>query len=424
MSASEIKGPEIKGWCPGALRPMESGDGWLVRIRPPGGVLTPAQAAGIAQASQTHGNGMLDLSSRANLQLRGVRRESHPALIDDLSALGLIDADIGTETLRNLIVTPFRTGPPTPTLPHKGGREAPSMTGAAPGDRLPPSPPWGGDGGGGPLAGGIDALAATLTAALARMPSLPGKFGFALDTGPQPVLARASADIRVERGADGRLILRPDGHPFGRPVTDLADDVIALAQWFVAAGGMAGGRGRMAALIGKGIIPTGYDTPAADPQPAPLPGPHADGALVAFAFGQIRADTLGQLATLGHDLRPTPWRMILIAGARTAPDLHDLITHPDDPLLRVTACTGAPGCAQAHRDTRALARALAPYVARHLHVSGCTKGCAHPGATETTLVATPNGYDLIRGGCASDAPHLTDQPPHQIAAALKAHHAP
>jgi precorrin-3B synthase len=79
MSAPEIKGPEIKGWCPGALRPMESGDGWLVRIRPPGGMLTPVQATGIAKAALTHGNGILDLSQRANLQLRGMRPAAHPA---------------------------------------------------------------------------------------------------------------------------------------------------------------------------------------------------------------------------------------------------------------------------------------------------------------------------------------------------------
>ena len=27
----------IKGWCPGALRPMQSGDGLVVRVRPFGG---------------------------------------------------------------------------------------------------------------------------------------------------------------------------------------------------------------------------------------------------------------------------------------------------------------------------------------------------------------------------------------------------
>lgn len=33
--------PIIQGWCPGALRPMASGDGLVVRIRLPGGRMTP-----------------------------------------------------------------------------------------------------------------------------------------------------------------------------------------------------------------------------------------------------------------------------------------------------------------------------------------------------------------------------------------------
>ncbi|MEQ1672674.1 MAG: precorrin-3B synthase, partial [Hyphomicrobium sp.] len=43
---------EIKGWCPGALRPMMSGDGLVVRVRPRAGRLTMAQALGIAQAAR------------------------------------------------------------------------------------------------------------------------------------------------------------------------------------------------------------------------------------------------------------------------------------------------------------------------------------------------------------------------------------
>ena len=40
--------PQVKGWCPGALRPMLSGDGLVLRVRPHGGRLSQAQAAGIA----------------------------------------------------------------------------------------------------------------------------------------------------------------------------------------------------------------------------------------------------------------------------------------------------------------------------------------------------------------------------------------
>jgi precorrin-3B synthase len=82
-------------------------------------------------------------------------------------------------------------------------------------------------------------------------PELPGKFGFALDCGAAPVLRDTSADIRLERAGDGRLILRADGMPVGAPVSEPsgARAALALARWFVAAGGVTAGRGRMAALI-------------------------------------------------------------------------------------------------------------------------------------------------------------------------------
>lgn len=374
---------EIKGWCPGALRPMQSGDGLVVRIRPPLGRLTPAQAKAIAEAAQSHGNGIIDLSARANLQLRGVTETSHPRLIDDLRTQGLIDPDIETESLRNLIVTPFRDAETT-------------------------------------------ALAATLTAALTRMPKLPGKFGFALDTGPRPVLTQASADIRVERDPQGRLILRPDGHPFGQPVTDLGLDAPAMAEWFVQGGGITNNRGRMAALIAKGIIPPGCTLAPATPLPPPPPGLHPDGALVALAFGQMRAETLRQLAALGHEIRPTPWRMLFLVGATALPAIPGLITDAGAPLLRITACTGAPGCPQGLGETRQLARLLAPHMpqAQTLHLSGCAKGCAHPAPADLTLTATGQGYDLILGGTASDTPILRGLSPQAIQDHLKALHAP
>jgi precorrin-3B synthase len=167
--------PEVKGWCPGALRPMLSGDGWVVRVRPPGGRLSPAQAQGLAALAQAHGNGLIDLSARANVQLRGVTEASHAPLIDGLRDLGLIDADAGAEARRNLVVQPF----------------------------------WqAGD--------GTAALAAALSAALTGpdCPALPGKFGVALDDGPVPVLRGTSADIRVER-AGAALVVRAEGSDTG-----------------------------------------------------------------------------------------------------------------------------------------------------------------------------------------------------------------
>jgi hypothetical protein len=47
---------EIKGWCPGVQRPMQSGDGLLVRVRPWAGAFTLEQAAGLADIAATPRN--------------------------------------------------------------------------------------------------------------------------------------------------------------------------------------------------------------------------------------------------------------------------------------------------------------------------------------------------------------------------------
>lgn len=366
--------PIIRGWCPGALRPMASGDGLVVRIRPPLGRLSAEQAMGVALLARQHGNGLVDLSARANLQLRGVTPGRHRGLIDGLRALGLIDANAEAEARRNVVLTPFRA-------------EGDDSTDIA------------------------EALAEALTAPDA--PALPGKFGFAVDCGPVPVLAATAADIRLERDAAGGLICRADGAAAGARVTvkTATATALRLARWFLETGGAPGGRGRMARHLASGIeLPPGFsDFPAAKRAAPPRPGPCAQGVLVALEFGEMRAETLAALAESGA-LRLTPWRMLLVEGTDRAPTLPGLIAEHDDPRLRVVACTGSPGCPQALAPTRPLARALAPMLPEgaHLHVSGCAKGCAHPTAAPLTLVATgPDRFDLIRRGRAADPPDRT-----------------
>jgi precorrin-3B synthase len=374
---------EIKGWCPSALRPMQSGDGFVVRIRPRGGRLSAEQAAGVADLAQNYGNGLIDLTGRANLQIRGVRAESHERLIASLAQFGLIDADVETEVQRNLLIAPFWTE----------GDDTRS-------------------------------LAAELERALAaRHLGLPAKFGFAVDCGAERVLAQAPADLRIERSAAGSLIVRADGSEQGCEVArgEAVDIALSLAAWFVASGGANGRRGRMAAHIRSGAkLP---DALAGNTKPAraiapPYPGLHGAGALVGFAFGQIQSATLKFLADRAPGLRLTPWRLILVEAMRELPQHDGIVTRADDPVLRVAACTGAPGCAEAHVETREFAGALAPYIAAgtHLHVSGCAKGCAHPRASAITLVGTGNGFDLIRHGSAQDAPVAKGLDPTKILA--------
>jgi len=363
----------IKGWCPGALRPMRSGDGLVIRIRPHGGRLSRAQAAGIADMAERYGNGLMDVTSRANLQIRGVSDAGHAPLIAELARLDLGDADPGAEALRNIVVAPFWI---------KGDDTA--------------------------------ALVTELELGLAaRRLDLPEKFGFAVDCGAARALTDTSADIRIERDATGGLIVRADGAALGYSAarSDAVRSALDLAAWFIASGGATNGRGRMAAHLAAGaMLPVGLtgSTIPAPTLPSPRPGLVAGGALVGFAFGQLKAATLRDLARGADGLRLTPWRMLFVEGLRVMPNGDDLITEADDPILRVVACSGAPACKDAHAETRALAAELAARIPAdsRLHVSGCAKGCAHPGPAPLTLVATADGFDLIRDGSARGVPVL------------------
>jgi precorrin-3B synthase len=363
----------IKGWCPGALRPMLSGDGLVVRVRPHGGRLDARQAAGVAALAERYGNGLIDVTSRANLQIRGVSDERHLPLLDGLAQLGLLDEDPETESRRNILVTPF----------WKSGDDT-------------------------------CLLAAELERALADSAlNLPTKFGFAIDDGRERFLAGASADVRIERDRAGGLIVRAGSAEFGLSVArgEAVMVALALAEWFVASGGAEGRRGRMAAHIGTGAKLPEALRGNAEPAPivaAPLPGLYPHGVMVGVAFGQLPHAALSDLAARAPALRMTPWRMMLVEELREMPHSTDLITEADDPALRVIACSGAPRCREAHADTRALAASLAPHITAdaRLHVSGCAKGCAHSGRASITLVATRDGFDLIRGGSTRDAPVL------------------
>src|SRR5687767_2197743 len=78
-----------RGWCPGVRRPMATGDGLLVRLHPFAGRLSADQVRLIAQAALDHGNGHIDITARGNLQIRGVRDDTYPALLALLEREGL-----------------------------------------------------------------------------------------------------------------------------------------------------------------------------------------------------------------------------------------------------------------------------------------------------------------------------------------------
>ncbi len=345
----------VRGWCPDAWRPMMAGDGLLLRVKPPLGRLARDQLISLAALARTHGNGQIDLTRRANLQLRGLDERSWPRLRDHLINLRLVDADAEAETARNLMIAPgWRAGDDS------------------------------------------DRLGRALLARSHEWPRLPDKVGVIIDAGPAPMLHGEPGDFRIERGMGGRLILRADGRHAGMPLTRdrEIDALLALAHWFVESGGSAAGRmARHAAPLPAWAV--GTVMPAA-PSPAPMPGRWAGGLACAVAFGRITATALERLGDQPGwtALRLTPWRMILVEGDLEGILPPGLSCDPTDPLRHVDACPGCPECPQASVETRMLACRLAPHVAGRLHVSGCTKGCAGIAPADVLLAGHDGRYTL------------------------------
>ena len=368
-----MTGFDVKGWCPGAYRPMMSGDGLIVRIRPVLGRLTGQQGIGLCDLAVRYAGGNIDLTNRANIQLRGVADTDHQRLLDGLSALGLLDESPELESGRNIVVTPF----------------------------------W--------RAGDVaQSVGLKLIEALPRLPQLPAKFGFAVDCGFAPVLSDTPADIRIETGTDeNTVIVCADGADCGIAVAPGAavDRVISMAHWFAANRGQAR---RMRQLSDR--LPRKWQMqPRAPSAPVPQPGHARGGMFLGAAFGALDARNLRQLivGTEIREIRITPWRLIFLPGTGDVPDDCGLIAKPS-PLLQVKACPGSPFCTSSSVDTRQVATALARQGIVDLHVSGCAKGCAYARQAGTTLVGRDGKFDLVQNGCSWDEPRRRGLDPDKL----------
>jgi precorrin-3B synthase len=397
---TEPASPPPRGWCPSLHEPMLSGDGWLSRVKPHAASIGANQARILAAEAARHGHGAIDLTQRGNLQPRGFSEAGARRFAAAMVAAGLAHPDPAVERGRNLL--------------------APPLMGLDPG-----------------IAPGTAALVEALAAAMAGWPPLPAKFGLVVDGGGALPLLGESADLHL-RQAGGAVEIRLGGGdvlarcpPAGAiaATTRLARHLAALVPARRMRQAVAT-RGAAAILADAGLQAWPDHAPRPPPPRAvgPLPGPALG---VAAPFGQVTAAQLAALADLAAahgdgTLRVTPWRALLLPGVEDAAAAAalGLIVAPADPRLRVAACTGAPGCASAFVETRAAAAQAATAWAAAgrpglLHLSGCAKGCAHPGAAPATLVGGPGGFAAIRDGRAGDRPDAAGLTLEQALAVLQ-----
>ncbi|MFG3113318.1 precorrin-3B synthase [Streptomyces sp. NPDC048197] len=420
--------------CPGALRLHPAADGHLARVRIPAGDLTARQAHALADAADLLGDGRLSLTSRGNVELRGLPDGCGGRLAELLHDAGLLPSE-RHERIRNILASPL------------AGLDR----------NTPADVRW--------WARRLDELLCASDSA----PALSGRFLFVLDDGRGDVAALggdvtlvAESGITGDGAAGGGALLRVGDDPAALRIAgpDAPRAALAAAETFLtaaAAGGTGAWRVRelpeghalSARDVAAGLRAAGIEASyvaegegVAEPvvrhadssAPGIIEGRDGRRALSVLApLGRLSVAQWRLLASLAADegsggLRLTPWRGIVVPGlpaAAAAPRLRalsaaGLVTDPSSPWHRIGACTGRPGCAKSLTDVRAdvtaaveagvplppgLPASIPVPPSAPLYWSGCERRCGHPHGTWIDVLATEAGYRVAVVG--PDTPRPT-----------------
>jgi precorrin-3B synthase len=417
MTAIARAGPHRRGTCPGLSTPMQTGDGLLVRLLPSGTIPLAAFSA-LCEAAQAHGNGVIEITSRGSIQVRGLSDASAPEFAEAVAALD-IAAEDGVPVLCNALAGLDASEIFDPTFLATELRRAIAHHALA--SDLSPKVSVVIDGGG---ATGLETVAADIRL---RAQQTNGSVALRIGVGGDEARTTELDDIAPTQAIEAVLRLLDVIAHGGRDAR--ARDILAVEgeQLFrsaitglpVSARPHKSGNERTAAI---GAFPLRDGTIACG---------------IGLAFGHADARSLERLveaarATGARGLRTAPERALLAIGltsetatifAATAEQL-GFIARADDPRRKVVACAGAPICASAHIASRALGPAIAASAAAKvygtIHISGCAKGCAHAAAAALTVVGTPEGCALIADGSPRDTPFAI-VPVDQLQSAIANH---
>ncbi|MCG8561275.1 MAG: precorrin-3B synthase [Hyphomicrobiales bacterium] len=395
--------------CPGVFKLSETRDGGLARIRVPGGLLTSAQLTTVADLARDRGNGLIDLTHRANLQVRGLGTEGSPKFCDALQHVGLLAADPVADRLRNILASPL------------AGLDSDEIIDVRP-------------------------CVAALDQALQSDPGLGGlspKFSFVFDGGGVGRVGALSHDVGflAETTSEGvRLRLSLAGRPTAAMIAPADASALAVALAKTAIHLSSDDAARMSTALANHSVAevldharrqqTDIDISHQDPTPRPIVlepvlGPVCDARNVDIAYGlgiplgRLTDATARALAALAENfgdglVRLAPWQAVFITGlptqavdaVRSEAHALGLLTEPEDIAIRVSACSGSTGCMRTECDTKADGSAVLAALRRidaanrapmTIHLSGCARGCAHPDASRLLLLGRPDGgYDAFR----------------------------
>ncbi|SHM89184.1 hypothetical protein [Cryptosporangium aurantiacum] len=351
--------------CPGALQVHKAADGGLARIRVPGGVVSLTQWAALQEYAP------IELTSRANVQIRGVTDPA--ALAARLASAGLLPSATH-ERVRNIVASPT---------------------------------------------GDVRSVVTELDRDLCAAPDLaelPGRFLFAVDSARD--VAGLGADVTVLLGSDpAPVLLAGVDRGLRVSVGQAVPALIAAARGFLAERTAQASRAwrltelddgpaRVAARVADalGLLLSAPDVvgPAAV-ESGPI-GAVPGGVAAVAPLGRLTGAQMARIGAVARDeIIVTPWRGVVLLGvdASALAALADagLVTDPASPWATATACTGLPGCAKSRADVRAdasvaLGVTLPSSGVLPVHFVGCERRCGHPAGAHVDVLATGDGYQV------------------------------
>jgi len=356
--------------CPGAIRLHAADDGYVARIRVPGGRLTAPQLLALCDVADRLGDGSIHVTSRGNLQVRGLSADAGTAVATALQDAGLLPS-LAHDRVRNVVASPF---------------------------------------GGAAVEAALKAFDRALVAD-DRLASLSGRFLFGIDDGSgdivslRPDLTALLHPDGWQLLVDGRCanVVGPASHILVQGAHRFLDvrDAHARSAWRVSdlpATALDDLAARCNAELSS--LNTSRAGHSATTDPRQSSGPHQW--LSAWVpLGMAPTSAWRRVATLADRVRITPWRSVVLVephhpeSTRIALQDKGFLLSAAEPLARTTACIGRPGCASALTDVRRDAMQLATQHPGRLHVSGCERRCGRPRGTRTEATAQPGGTYLI-----------------------------
>lgn len=333
-------------------------------MRVPGGRIGTDVLTELMSLAGEYGAPVLQLTSRANLQLRALPDPLPEALIERIEATGLLPS-ASHERVRNILATPLN----------------PSLQ---------------------PL---VDALDAAITAE-AALSALPGRFLFAVCDATGSVLSEGWDLAYQQLAADRGLILAGNRAVEVSPEAAVSELVHRAHLFLEHRSGQDVWNVQDLPTHSPVFVGMREHEPAASP-PLP-PGPVGPDLVVGVPLGMLRPEQLRAVTAVADELVLTPWRSFVVpAGARHAARLDEvaLVTTCESPWARITACVGAPSCARTRTRTLDLASGAARRMnadGPRVHVVGCERRCGAPSTDHLTLIS-PVDVDEIVGAATGAA---------------------